>query len=153
MAYRSLAAEFEGGMRSWGDTAIALRTDGRISPEVTQEILWLEQFGRLIANDDMHYGNLAFFVDGERLLGLTPVFDMTAMFYAPLRGNLPEGRYQPPTPSPAHSQVWRAAFAAALDLWQTAARHEEISPDFREIARESVESLEAWRDVAERLPS
>ena len=153
LAYRALNAEFYGVAGSWGDSALALGSQGQISPEVTREILWLEQFGRLIANNDMHHGNLSFFVKGETLLGLTPVFDMTAMFYAPQGGNLPEGVYEPPTPIPMHSEVWRSAYEAAHDLWVAVGNHEAVSEAFQEIAAATLERLEVWRQVAERLPT
>lgn len=44
------------------------------------EVIWA--FGRLIANSDMHAGNLSFYLS-EPPFALTPVYDMLPMAYAP----------------------------------------------------------------------
>ncbi|MBX3630976.1 MAG: HipA domain-containing protein [Nitrosomonas sp.] len=71
--------------------------------------VWL--FGRLIANADMHEGNLSF----RPGLTLAPIYDMLPMQYAPARGGeLAPQRYSPPLPFPQEINAWRVAAHAAL---------------------------------------
>src|SRR5690606_21128255 len=69
VSMRALDMELVGGLRSWSDTAVELQRQGRIDAIAARAISWLELFGHLIANTDMHGGNLAFLCDGERLGG------------------------------------------------------------------------------------
>lgn len=108
--------------------------------------LWL--FGQLIANNDMHDGNLAF----RPGLQLAPVYDMLPMGYAPVRGvELPVRDFVPPLPVPAQRQAWLAAARAAGHFWAAASEDARISQDFRIICdqnagkvRRALHMAEAW---------
>ncbi|MBC7770901.1 MAG: HipA domain-containing protein, partial [Pyrinomonadaceae bacterium] len=82
MSLFPIDAEFVGSLRSWTDTARTLLAQQRISDPVYDEISWREFFGHLIANTDMHSGNLSFFTRGTRLLEVAPSYDMLPMLYA-----------------------------------------------------------------------
>lgn len=87
-------------------------------------------FGRLIANTDMHLGNLTFFPG----LKLAPVYDMLPMGYAPQRGGeVPPYEYRPPLPLPLDEPAWRKAGEAALTYWRRCAEDPRISKEFRAI--------------------
>ncbi|TMH59351.1 MAG: hypothetical protein E6H53_08220 [Betaproteobacteria bacterium] len=109
------------------------------------EHLWW--FGRLIANTDMHLGNLSFHVD--HTLRLAPTYDMLPMAYAPLAGGeVPIRDYTPALPLPSQQATWLAACAIAIDFWNGASLDTRISGPFRVICRANAARL---RDVAEKL--
>ncbi len=95
------------------------------------ERLWW--YGRLIANTDMHLGNLSF---RPRRTGfdLAPAYDMLPMAYAPLPGGeVPARGFDPALPLPAQRPAWLAAASAAAAFWQRAAGDARISAPFRDV--------------------
>ena len=104
-------------------------------------------FGRLIANTDMHLGNLSFHV--ERTLRLAPAYDMLPMAYAPLAGGeVPPREFTPPLPLLPQRTAWLAACAIAIEFWTEAASDARISEPFRGICRANAARL---RDVADKV--
>ena len=88
-------------------------------------------FGQLIANTDMHLGNLSFHV--ERTLRLATTYDMLPMFYAPLPGGeVPVRDFRPPPPRPPQRSIWLAACERAIAFWRDAAADSRISHAFRD---------------------
>lgn len=125
---------------SWSEGARAMLTAGTISEETAQHIHLLEHFGRLIANADMHNGNLAFLPSLE----LAPAYDMLPMLYAPQRGvELVERKFAPALPLPKERTNWLKAAKAAVVFWQRAANNERISERFRLISRANAIQVEA----------
>ncbi|HEY4158939.1 MAG TPA: HipA domain-containing protein, partial [Polyangiaceae bacterium] len=149
----ALDAEFVGRMVSWTDSVSRL-VDNQILPRaMIRNVAWLELFGRLIANSDMHAGNLSFFARGSRVLGIAPAYDMLPAQYAGQQGHLAEVTFEPAPPKPADSDVWNEASGAALELWQRVLKHELVSADFRGIARHNAKVVEAFRDAGRLLPA
>lgn len=115
----------------WPLKAADLHRRGWLPSAELERIRRLWWFGRLIANTDMHDGNLAF-VPG---LALAPVYDMLPMRYAPTRtGEVPSIEYEPPMPRPEDQDVWLDAHRAALCFWERAATDTRLSAAFRAIA-------------------
>jgi len=109
------------------------------------EHLWW--FGRLIANSDMHTGNISFRPSSQRLV-LAPAYDMLPMLYAPLAGGeLPRRAFEPPLPPPQQRTTWHAACAAALTFWDRAAADVRIGEVFRAVCAANAARL---RQVADR---
>lgn len=105
-------------------------------------------FGRLIANSDMHLGNLSFTPRGG-VFTLAPLYDMLPMLYAPLPGGeVPPRSFEPPTPLPPQRPAWLAACGAAIAFWQRCAGDGRISEAFRQMCRGNGERLEV---MAERV--
>ena len=103
-----------------------------------QRLWW---FGRLIANTDMHTGNLSFCPQGGRL-ALAPMYDMLPMGYAPLGGGEVAVRtFQPTLPLPTQRAVWLDACAAAVAFWRAASVDSRIGEGFRAIAARNAEAL------------
>lgn len=124
---------------SWVAGAQALHARGWISAGTQQDIARLWQFGRLIANSDMHDGNLAF----RPGLQLAPVYDMLPMRYAPPRAaEVTMPAFVPPLPMPAEREAWQAALPAARAFWSAAAEDERISGEFRRACADHVRALE-----------
>ncbi|MCE9624621.1 MAG: type II toxin-antitoxin system HipA family toxin YjjJ, partial [Deltaproteobacteria bacterium] len=130
LSLRSLDLQFVGNLKSWTDTAEALFSQKKIDAAALATIRWLEIFGRLIGNTDMHHGNLSFFHDGEKLLGLAPVYDMLPMLYAPQQNQLVLRDFKPSLPKPSESSVWTGAWKAACDFWQEVVNCQQVTDEF-----------------------
>lgn len=118
--------------------------------ETNERIRRLWHFGRLIANTDMHEGNLAFVPGGvgDAPLALAPAYDMLPMLYAPVRGvELPPREYRPGLPLPGERADWLAASAAAIEFWQSAAGDRRISGAFRAVCRVNGKELIRLREL------
>jgi hypothetical protein len=98
--------------------------------------LWL--FGKLIANTDMHDGNLAF-TPG---LQLAPAYDMLPMAYAPVRGvEIQAQKFTLLRPLPSEQTAWTFAAQAASIFWRTAAQDARISDGFRTICEHNAQQF------------
>lgn len=148
----ALDAEFAGRLRTWSDSVAELVRLQIVKASVLEEVKWLELFGHLIGNSDMHGGNLSFFSRGSRVLALAPAYDMLPASYAGQAGNIVERALDLGPPSPAHAGVWDAASRAALDFWRRVKANRSISAGFRRIAGANVEKVIAFRRACERLP-
>ncbi|WP_092411712.1 type II toxin-antitoxin system HipA family toxin YjjJ [Collimonas sp. OK307] len=137
--WHELNAALLGLAGPWSDGAQALLKEGYISAETARQITLLEHFGRLIANTDMHDGNLAFLPG----LTLTPAYDMLPMQYAPQRGvELVERKFTPALPVPREHGAWVQAAEAAVVFWHRAARDERISERFRSTCKANADHIE-----------
>ncbi|WPX43826.1 type II toxin-antitoxin system HipA family toxin YjjJ [Undibacterium sp. CCC3.4] len=124
---------------SWSAAADDLLENNYIAPETRGQIQLLELFGHLIANTDMHDGNLAF----QPNLMLAPAYDMLPMFYAPQRGvELLDRKFTPTLPSPRERSAWLQAAAAAAVFWHRAACDPRISDRFRTISAANAQQIE-----------
>lgn len=137
---------------TWSSIAHALQKQKRIAPETVQRIRSLELFGRYIGNTDMHAGNLSFFCRGERLLDLTPVYDMLPMLYAPAHQQLIERPFAPAPPKAADADVWQEPWRWAMEFWARVSRDTRISDEMRERARGNREQLAGWEALRGLLP-
>ena len=141
------AALLGDGSTDWTRMAARFAASGLLSVEDAQRVQHLWWFGRLIANSDMHAGNLSFRPLGT--LVLAPAYDMLPMLYAPLPGGeVPVRTFVPPLPLPAQRAVWDAACAVAIDFWNRAASDARLSESFRAICAANARRLQ---DVAARL--
>ncbi len=134
------------GSAPWPDLAKRLADMSLLSGDLVDEILILWWYGKLIANTDMHLGNLSFQfepVQGYRpILKLAPAYDMLPMLYAPLSGGeVPIRKFEPALPLPREQAAWKVAFCAALKFWQIASDDVRISESFRQTCRENHDGL------------
>jgi len=118
--------------KPWPEGGAALLKLGVFNAEDVLALQRLWWFGRLIANTDMHDGNLSF----RPGLEIAPVYDMLPMAYAPARGmELPAKDFVVPLPLPAERPAWLLAAQAAELFWNTASIDLRISPDFRQVCK------------------
>ena len=115
-------------------------------------VRWLETFGRLIGNTDMHFGNLAFLLDGVRVTALAPVYDMLPMHYHPRRGELPRDDHVLPILGPQDADVARSALDAAIEFWSRLTEDSRVSESFRGIAARNLGRSIELRPSVDRLP-
>lgn len=133
------AALFGLAGKTWAAGATALRVQGLIGDAAERDIQRLWHFGQLIANTDMHDGNLAF----QPGLTLAPIYDMLPMLYAPARGvELPARQFVPALPLPAEQAAWREAALAAIHFWRAAADDGRIGAAFRRTCADNGDALQ-----------
>jgi hypothetical protein len=134
------------GDARWDREAEELRRLRLVDEATYQSMLALWCFGGLIANTDMHLGNLALWPSGGTL-ALRPVYDMLPMHYAPLRsGEVPTTPFRPSLPLPGMERPWGKAAAAAASFWRACALNLDVSGDFRAIAAVNADSVERLID-------
>lgn len=141
----TLDAAFVGdGSSDWVRLAQRLHALGLLCADVVQHIDHLWWFGRLIANTDMHTGNLSFRPQASAgPLALAPTYDMLPMLYAPLAGGeVPARVFKPALPLPPQRATWATACHAAIQFWLQAAGDSRISAGFRQLCRANAGLLE-----------
>lgn len=133
------------GGKPWTDAATRLHASGLIDEATRSAIVRLWHFGQLIANSDMHDGNLAFVPTGAGF-ELAPVYDMLPMAYAPQRGVELTGRdFAPRLPLPSEREAWLQAAAAATGFWNQAAADPRIGAAFRQVCADNAARVQAAR--------
>lgn len=119
----------------WPRAAGRLYDRGWITQDCRRHILLLDAFGRLIHNNDRHFGNLAFFWTPdapEPELTLTPSYDMLPMALSPAtNGMLPMHQPEPANPTAAVLEVWPQARTLADQFRDRIAEDADISHQFR----------------------
>lgn len=129
-------------LRRWSAATGPLVAEGRLSGEDHERVRWLEAFGHMIANNDMHTANLSFRMRGTTLVGLAPVYDMLPMFHAPRHGELPVGIYDPRGELDAPPGT---ATSAARSLWSRVLERDDVSDGFKAIAAAQLALLRPGR--------
>jgi hypothetical protein len=144
----SLDGAFIGmGSGSWVEASRRLAKVKIIPANQISKISILWWFGKLIANTDMHFGNLTFLIAPE--VKLSPAYDMLPMLYAPLAGGeVPERQFTPTLPMPDEEEEWNQALMMALAFWQKASADQRITDDFKNICKTNLGLLS---DVSKRL--
>ncbi len=126
----------------WARLAQRLAALGLLAADHVSAIERLWWFGRLIANSDMHAGNLSF-VPGVDGLVPAPVYDMQPMAHAPFAGGeVPARSFAPPLPLPGQRVAWLVACRVAIDFWVLASEDGRISEGFRAICVANSQMLE-----------
>lgn len=144
---RAIDGAYAGCGGDWLRCAAALQRAGVISPEEARRMRWLKLFGDLIANSDMHAGNLSFHRLAAGRYTLAPVYDMLPMLYRPTNGEIVARTFAPPLPGMETAGVWAEALNGALHFWSLAAEDREISGDFRDICRANQARLRELQEV------
>ncbi|RYF78958.1 MAG: phosphatidylinositol kinase [Comamonadaceae bacterium] len=139
----------------WPQMAARLGGMGLLDDAQQAAVQRLWWFGRLIANSDMHAGNLAFEPEvlvergGSGGLRLAPAYDMLPMRHAPLPGGeVPQRAPEFSLPLPVQRAAWLDACTAALAFWRTAAHDTRISEDFRQVCAAHAQALDRLRERA-----
>jgi hypothetical protein len=132
VSFEAIDNGFIGARRNWSTSASVLRTRGMITPLCEDQIKLLEEFGKCIANTDMHFGNLSFYwskADGAVSLNLAPIYDMLPMLYAPEKSEIVERMFKPPRAVEVNT-----ALELARQFWNALALRDDVSEAFRKIA-------------------
>ncbi len=139
VSLEALAASLIGHLsRNWMDATSELQRLGLIESGSLATIQRLHAFGELIGNTDMHFGNLAFFLDDSVPLQITPAYDMLPMLWAPgSQGEWVERQFSPAPPLPAMLEPWREAAGWAEIFWQRVVADSRLSVEFGVLAGEA----------------
>lgn len=150
----SLDMQFAGtDMTSWTVSVVILAAKGMIPTDVVPRVCWLETFGRIIGNTDMHFGNLAFVMDGTNIIALSPAYDMVPMYYHPRQAEIPAGEHPLPGLGPEIADVAGGTVTAAIDFWTRLSLDKRISRGFRDIARVNIRRTGTLRRRVAALPA
>ena len=140
------AAYFGDGSIDWWRFAPHLERAGWINADDAQRLRVISWFGALIANSDMHLGNVALHLTDNRPLALAPVYDMSPMRFRPAStGEVIERDYEVSLPAPEQQSDWLEALPIAKMFWQRVADDLRISPQFSTIAVAAESALERAR--------
>lgn len=139
---------------NWSDAVAGLVRRGWVSPSDLRVVQLRAAFGDLVGNTDMHFGNLAFYLDDRLPLRLAPLFDMVPMLWAPKQGDgEPMPEFRPKLPGPRNLDVWIEAVTLAENFWERIAQGFivstqglSVSPQFRTVAAESLKTIRAIKN-------
>lgn len=125
-----------GGRDSWTAAAARFEDAGLLSTEESRTVRLLDAFGLCIANNDRHFGNLAFFADTllvRPALRLAPSYDQLPMDLAPRAGVLPT-LGPVPVATAKLLDVWNDALRLSHVFWERVSDDARISLPFRHLA-------------------
>lgn len=150
VSLEALQSEYVSSPGIWPDAMRHLLDQKLITEETLARCEKIWAFGRLIANSDMHAGNLSFYLT-DAPFEMTPVYDMLPMAFAPnsagmMRNEAVELKFDF-TVSPA---AWRFAIPLATTFWQTLVTDKRISPDLRAIADKMPAKIQVIRAKVDR---
>lgn len=152
-SFSSLDPEFVGKANgSWPEIADALYQQGIITENaVTQcKVAWA--FGQLIANSDMHLGNVSVLNCGGRPFELAPIYDMLPMHFSPnSAGDLPSEPYHIGFNPSVPKICWQTAYAAAHDFWSSVLASGVISEHFKDLARQQLQVAEQFSATIKKM--
>jgi hypothetical protein len=130
----ALCAELGEALDSWARVSERLALEGLLSTRDAATLAKLWWFGRLIANTDMHFGNVSLRLpaDAKRPLGLAPVYDMLPMGLAPgPTGEIRARTHAIALPDPEMREPWREAAELAIRYWERVLDDGRLSREFR----------------------
>ena len=131
-----------GPRQHWADTCDALVRQRRLPTDAAAQVRAVMQFGRLIGNTDMHFGNLSLFVaPGEVAAGrftLAPVYDMLPMRWRP---DPQSGGFDHLPFEPMPLDLQSPARPVALEFWRRAAEHAALDAAMRQLAATMAQRL------------
>ncbi|MCC5854049.1 MAG: type II toxin-antitoxin system HipA family toxin YjjJ [Idiomarina sp.] len=153
VSFTSLDAEFVGkANRPWPVIVDALHQE-RVVTEKT--VMWCKvawAFGQLIANSDMHLGNVSVIHRGAQPYELAPIYDMLPMHYAPTAaGDLPSELYQIRVIPEVPRVCWEMAFSAAIQFWELVLIHTDISLHFKVLAERQLQHVRGFEQALARM--
>lgn len=130
VSLRSLARGFSysGPQGNWLAPVGHLERRGAVERSIVEQASRLGQLGQLLANTDMHLGNLSFLLSPTPpLLALAPVYDMAPMMWAPLSSGAVPELTRVKLPAVDDPDMLRVA----QEIWTTTAAHELVSDEWR----------------------
>jgi hypothetical protein len=151
----ALDDELYGKRDNWIGAAARLEKDKKISPIDAEALRFQEVYGRLIANSDQHFGNIALAPcdSGAYPYRLAPAYDVLPMLYAPINGEIVPREFTPAMPTGSVAGVWARALGVAINFWDAVAGDDRISAEFRDIALANRVKLAVLLPLTEAIQS
>ena len=138
------AAFVQGPRQHWAATCDALAQQRRLSEADASSVRTCMNFGWLIGNTDMHFGNLSLWADdpAKPVFELAPLYDMLPMRWRPdaFHGLPDYAPFDAPHKLPGTAQA-EQALALAQQFWKQAAAHAPLSKTLRAVARDMAKRL------------
>ena len=132
-----------GGRGSKFRAAPAVRR--RLDPGNASAVRALYDFGHLIGNTDMHFGDLSLWADdpAKAQFELAPLYDMLPMRWRTdgFNGLQDYTPFEPPRRPAARDDGATSARTVGLDFWRRASTHAALSPALRGVATEMAHRL------------
>nr|WP_318383086.1 type II toxin-antitoxin system HipA family toxin YjjJ [uncultured Enterobacter sp.] len=151
VSLEAVQGEFVASRGHWPQVVNQLAAQKQTTAHTARRVAKIWAFGRLIANSDMHAGNLSFFLS-DAPLALTPVYDMLPMAFAPnSAGAMREESVALTFDAAVEADAWRFALPLAKAYWQKVADDGRISTAFRAIARQMSAQLLPIERIVARL--
>ncbi|WP_174635135.1 type II toxin-antitoxin system HipA family toxin YjjJ [Yersinia thracica] len=143
VSLEAVNAEFVGmPVASWPKVCRELALKGLLGQAELEQVRFIWAFGILIANTDMHHGNLSFLHPANRPLSLAPIYDMLPMAFAPSgTGNMRKTAPDITLSADVGREHWQQAQQLANIFWQRVGVHSNISEEFKVIAGQMQEKL------------
>lgn len=151
VSLRMVDMQFVGEPVAWPVLAEQLKQGKHISAEDANSIAVIWCFGTLIANSDMHNGNLSFYYGADGALKLAPVYDMLPMAFAPHRSGAMASSHQLIIKPIAAGKHWRQAYAMAERFWRELVHQTGLSVEFSLIAQSMQIELQSKKQLIERM--
>ncbi|CNH31369.1 type II toxin-antitoxin system HipA family toxin YjjJ [Yersinia pekkanenii] len=153
VSLEAVNAEFVGmPVASWPKVCRELALKGLLDIAELEQVRLIWAFGILIANTDMHHGNLSFLHLANRPLSLAPIYDMLPMAFAPsgmgnMRQTVPDIRLS----ADVSREHWGQAQQLATQYWDTLSSDPNISAGFKAIAGQMQEKLFSLTPLIKRM--
>ena len=141
------AGFIEGARQNWAATCDALAAQRRMSPADARAVRALFDFGHLIGNTDMHFGNLSLWADdpASGRFALAPLYDMLPMRWRPdgFHGLQDYAPFEPLRRQGLADDGGTSARSVAQVFWLRATTHAPLSKPLRAVAAEMARRLSA----------
>jgi hypothetical protein len=139
VALDAIHEQFVGGSRqNWAATCDILATQKRLSAVDTAVVRQVFNFGHLIGNSDMHFGNLSLWADqpAKARFTLAPIYDMLPMRWRPdgTNGLQDYAAFEPRRQAVVTPATPVSALQMAGAFWRRLAGANQVSPALREVA-------------------
>ncbi len=137
----------QGSRQNWAATCDALAAQKRLAADEAKAVRALLEFGQMIGNTDMHFGNLSLWADDPAAgrFALAPLYDMLPMRWRPdgFHGLQDYTPFEPSRRRSAAADGGTSPLTVAIEFWQRAAEHAPFSKAFRILAGEMATRLSA----------
>jgi len=151
VSLEAVQSEFASGSQPWPTVIAELLAQKRVEPATLRLTQRIWAFGRLIANSDMHAGNLSFYLS-DMPLRLAPVYDMLPMAFAPnSAGNMRRETVKLQIDPIVPRDIWLEMLIFARQFWLEASQNQEISSPFRELCKGMALQLDTVEASVKRL--
>jgi hypothetical protein len=146
VALDAIHAQFVGGPRqNWAATCDSLAAQRRLDPADARAVRALYEFGHLIGNTDMHFGNLSLWADDPAAarFALAPLYDMLPMRWRTdgFHGMQDYAPFEPYRPAPGSNGGGPSPRSVARTYWQRLAVHASVSAPLRDVAAQMADRL------------
>ena len=137
-----------GSRQNWAATCDALVLQRRLEPTDARAVRALFEFGQLIGNTDMHFGNLSLWADdpAKPQFTLAPLYDMLPMRWRTdgFHGLQDYSPFEPPHRQAPNADAGELSPRRVAHVyWQRASAHAVLSTAFRAVAAEMARRLSA----------